>query len=93
MLPGGEAPSWGTLCPTDESWEGGIMQLYGACSPLVRAVLRTASLNDLAPTMSEQRLDDSGVDGISLWTAQCQKAKDDMYAFVQQPRPLMLSGK
>ena len=23
MLPGGEAPSWGTLCPTDESWEGG----------------------------------------------------------------------
>lgn len=83
MLPGGEAPSWGTLCPTDESWEGGIMQLYGACSPLVRSILRKASINDLAPTMSEQRLDDSGVDGTSLWTAQCQKAKDDIYAFVQ----------
>ena len=83
MLPGGEVSAWGTLCPTDESWEGGIMQLYGACSPLVRSLLRKCSKNDLAPTLSEQRLDESGVDGISLWTAQCQKARDDIYAFCQ----------
>jgi len=83
MLPGGEMASWGSLCPTDESWEGGIMQLYGASSPLVRGLLRKVSKNDLAPKLEEQRLDESGVDGISLWTAQCQKARDDLYAFCQ----------
>eukprot|EP00802_Teleaulax_amphioxeia_P018671 Tamp_18874.p1 GENE.Tamp_18874~~Tamp_18874.p1 ORF type:complete len:347 (+),score=70.09 Tamp_18874:133-1041(+) len=83
MLPGGEVASWGTLCPVDESWEGGIMQLYKACTPLVRQLLRKTIKNDLAPKLDEQRLDDSGVDGISLWSAQCQKARDDMYAFCQ----------
>jgi len=83
MLPGGELASWGSLCPVDESWEGGIMQLFGVCSPLVRQLLRKVSKNDLSPQLAEQRLDESGVDGISLWTAQCQKARDDLYAFVQ----------
>jgi len=76
-------PQFGVLSPTDESWVGGIMQLYGSCSPIVRTLLRKCSTNDLAPQMSEQRLDVSGVDGISLWTAQCQQARDDLYAFVQ----------
>lgn len=59
------------------------MQLYQACSPLVRSLLRKASKNDMAPKIDEQRLDESGVDGISLWTAQCLKARDDTYAFCQ----------
>jgi len=39
----------------------GIMQLFGACSPLVRSLLRKVSKNDLAPKLDEQRLDESGV--------------------------------
>ena len=80
FLPRGEG-----LSPPDESWQGGIMQLYAACTPLVRELLRRLS-NDVAgvpPSLREQRIDASGVDGESVWFAQSSKPEDDGVAFVQ----------
>jgi len=74
-------PRDGALIATDEDWPGGIMQLFNIASPLTRNLLRR--LNDAAPQLQEQRLDESGVDGISLWMAQYSQAKDDVSAFVQ----------
>lgn len=74
-----------TLYPPDESWQGGIMQLYFACSPLVRDLLRRLS-KDVAgvpPSLTEQRLDASGVDGESVWFAQSSKPEDDAVGLVQ----------
>ena len=82
FLPRGEE---GNLFPPDESWQGGIMQLYYACSPLVRDLLRRMS-SDVAgvpPQLSEQRLDASGVDGESVWFAQSKVPADDAVALVQ----------
>jgi hypothetical protein len=81
FLPKGEG---GELTPLDESWEGGIMQLYAAASPLTRELLSSVS-NSIAgvpPRMKEQRLDASGVDGESLWVAESSKPEDDGMAFV-----------
>lgn len=72
------------LVPPDETWEGGIMQLYYACSPVVRSIVRQLSLSsDASAVLTEQRLDESGVDGESLWTSECASARDDVSAFVQ----------
>uniref|UniRef100_A0A7S0HG21 DUF1995 domain-containing protein n=1 Tax=Hanusia phi TaxID=3032 RepID=A0A7S0HG21_9CRYP len=71
------------MLPTDGNWPGGIMQLFFALSPVVRNLVRRCSKNDLAPRLQEQRLDESGVDGISLWTAECSSARDDIFAFCQ----------
>ena len=73
------------LYPPDESWEGGIMQLYYACSPLVRDLLRRLSSDDagVPPAITEQRLDESGVDGESVWFAQSKRASDDAVGLVQ----------
>merc|ERR1712113_441003 len=57
-------PRNGELAPADESWEGGIMQLFAVTSPLARDLLRLVS-SDIAgvpPALSESRLDKSGVD-------------------------------
>lgn len=80
-------PREGTLAATDESWMGGIMQLFNVCSPLTRNLLRR--LNDAAPQLKEQRLDESGVDGISLWMAQYSNAREDISAFVQPNTEIM----
>jgi hypothetical protein len=50
----------------------------------LRSLLRklTSSGGTFA-TCKEQRLDESGVDGVSLWMAQAEKAKDDVTAFCQ----------
>ena len=82
FLPKGED---GNLYPPDESWEGGIMQLYAACTPMVRDILRRIS-NEIAgvpPSLKEQRIDPSGVDGEAVWFAQSSEPKDDAVGVVQ----------
>uniref|UniRef100_A0A7S2HIP4 DUF1995 domain-containing protein n=1 Tax=Octactis speculum TaxID=3111310 RepID=A0A7S2HIP4_9STRA len=72
------------LLPPDETWEGGIMQLYRACSPLVRKIVQKISdTPERVARLTEQRLDKSGVDGESLWTSECASARNDVSAFVQ----------
>ena len=82
FLPRGEE---GKLFPPDESWQGGIMQLFYVCSPLVRDLLRKLSVEvaGVPPSMPEQRLDDSGVDGESVWFAQSSQPQDDAVGLVQ----------
>ena len=82
FLPRGEDRN---LFPPDESWEGGIMQLFYECSPLVRDLLKrlVSETAGVPPTLTEQRLDESGVDGESVWFAQSQKAADDCVGLVQ----------
>ena len=76
------------LSPPDESWEGGIMQLFAACSPLTRDLLRRLSTEvaGVPPSLNEQRLDVSGVDGESVWFAQSSQPEDDCVGLVQ-PTP------
>ena len=75
----------GELVPPDETWTGGIMQLYGACRPLARDLLRKVgeARETETPTLREQRLDASGVDGESLLLAEGQAAKNDVSLFLQ----------
>lgn len=57
------------LVPPDESWQGGIMQLYRSCLPTAQEILQRVSSNDsgLTEKITEDRsIDDSGVDGVSL---------------------------
>lgn len=59
------------LVPPDESWQGGIMQLYRAAAPTAEAILRQYSRDTVAgglpPRVSEDRsVDESGVDGVGL---------------------------
>jgi hypothetical protein len=83
LLPSPRIP--GLLIAPDETWEGGIMQLYQACSPLTRDLVRALSFSagGVAPRLKEQRLDRSGVDGEGLWTSECVSASDDVSALVQ----------
>ena len=61
------------------------MQLYTACTPLVRDLLRRLSTEvaGVPPALNEQRLDESGVDGESVWFAQSDRAADDCVGLVQ----------
>jgi len=73
------------LSPPDESWQGGIMQLYAACTPLVRDLLRKLSteIAGVPPSLTEQRIDPSGVDGEAVWFAQSSRPQDDAVGIVQ----------
>jgi hypothetical protein len=73
------------LSPPDESWQGGIMQLFSVCSPLTRELLRLLSteIAGVPPALREQRIDASGVDGESVWFAQSSQPQDDCVAVVQ----------
>ncbi|KAL3942425.1 MAG: hypothetical protein SGBAC_003384 [Bacillariaceae sp.] len=75
------------LVPPDETWQGGIMQLYRACSYSCQEILRRYSRNadgGVVPRLQEDRsVDDSGVDGIGLWLAQGATPKNDVSCFVQ----------
>jgi len=74
----------GDLVPPDETWTGGIMQLYGACRPLARDLLRKiGEARDDKPSLREQRLDVSGVDGESLLVAEGESARNDASLFIQ----------
>jgi len=59
-----------TLVPPDESWQGGIMQLYRAAAPTCEKILRQlTSQSGLPPRINEDRsVDESGVDGVGLFT-------------------------
>jgi hypothetical protein len=78
------------LAPPDETWQGGIMQLYRACAPTVLELLRQFSARNnggnagVPPRMVEDRsMDESGVDGVGLWMTQATNPKDDVSCFVQ----------
>ena len=73
------------LTPCDESWQGGIMQLFSVASPLIRELLMSLSTSvaGVPPTLREQRLDSSGVDGESVWLAESSQPQDDAMGFVQ----------
>lgn len=74
------------LVPTDESWQGGIMQLYRAAAPTCREILRTFSKGTagVPPKIVEDRsIDDSGVDGVGLLMTQNRDPASDVCCFVQ----------
>jgi len=74
------------LVPPDETWQGGIMQLYRAAAPTAQEMLRCFSpaQGGIPPKMLEDRsVDESGVDGIGLWVTENVDAKDDVSCFVQ----------
>jgi len=74
------------LVPPDESWQGGIMQLYRAVSPTCEEILRRFSKNPggIPPRIQEDRsVDESGVDGVGLWMTENQSPADDVSCFVQ----------
>ena len=77
----------GELIPPDETWQGGIMQLYKVCAPLARDILRAVgaarSPDGARPAVREQRIDASGVDGEALMVAEAADARFDASAFVQ----------
>jgi hypothetical protein len=60
-----------SLVPPDESWQGGIMQLYRAAAPTCTAIIRKVTSDaesGLPPRISEDRsVDESGVDGVGLF--------------------------
>lgn len=74
------------LAPPDESWQGGIMQLYRAALPTCKEILRRVG-GDVAgvpPKLVEDRgVDESGVDGVGLLMTQQNDPKDDISCFVQ----------
>lgn len=66
-----------SLVPPDESWQGGIMQLYRAAAPMTERLLRafttqSASNDGGVPSrVTEDRsVDESGVDGVGLFATQ-----------------------
>lgn len=74
------------LAPPDESWQGGIMQLYRAAAPSAQAFLRKigGTVAGVPPKLVEDRsIDDSGVDGVGLWMSQSNNPKEDISCFVQ----------
>mmetsp|Transcript_608 Transcript_608/g.1102 ORF Transcript_608/g.1102 Transcript_608/m.1102 type:complete len:371 (+) Transcript_608:163-1275(+) len=74
------------LAPPDESWQGGIMQLYRAALPTCKEILRRASgdVGGVPPKLVEDRsVDESGVDGVGLLMTQSNDPKDDISCFVQ----------
>ena len=57
------------LTPPDESWQGGIMQLYRAALPTATAILRRLAVSDAslpAAVVEDRSVDESGVDGVGL---------------------------
>lgn len=74
------------LVPPDETWQGGIMQLYRAAAPTCRQILRNLS-KDMAgvpPKIIEDKsIDSSGVDGVGLLMTENRDPIDDISCFVQ----------
>jgi len=74
------------LSPCDETWQGGIMQLYRAAVPTMKAAIRELSINagGMPPKIREDRsVDQSGVDGVGLLVSQSSTPSEDMSCFVQ----------
>lgn len=80
------------LSPIDETWQGGIMQLYRAAAPTTQTILRKFSPNEggIPPKLLEDRsVDESGVDGVGLWMTQNTSPADDVSCFVQPSQETM----
>lgn len=75
------------LVPPDETWQGGIMQLYRAASISCQGILRRYSRNaggGVVPRLREDRsIDETGVDGMGLWMSEGSSSADDVCCFVQ----------
>jgi len=74
------------LAPPDESWQGGIMQLYRSCEPACEEILRYYSPVEggLPPRITEDRsIDESGVDGMGLLITENVSPSEDVSCFVQ----------
>jgi len=73
-----------SLVPTDESWQGGIMQLYRAAAPTTEKIMKQVTANTaggLPPRILEDRsVDESGFDGVSFF-----KADDNQISCWLQP--------
>ena len=70
------------LVPTDESWQGGIMQLYRSAAPTCSDVLRLFTRDDsgVPPRIVEDRsVDESGVDGVGLLKAELGDEKANCF--------------
>lgn len=74
------------LVPPDETWQGGIMQLYRAASTTCRAIMRiyAKDVGGVVSRLREDRsIDETGVDGMGLWFSEGATPKDDVCCFVQ----------
>jgi hypothetical protein len=74
------------LSPPDETWQGGILQLYRSAEPTSREILRRVSgdVGGVPPKIVEDRsIDESGVDGVGLLMTQSRDPVDDISCFVQ----------
>ena len=74
------------LAPPDESWQGGIEQLYRAALPTCKEILRKigGEVGGVPPKLVEDRsIDESGVDGTGLLMSNSNDPKDDISCFVQ----------
>lgn len=76
-----------TLVPPDETWQGGIMQLYRAISLPTRMLLRNlgGTVGGVPPTIAEDRsIDTSEVDGVGIFQSQVpNNPSKDICCFVQ----------
>jgi hypothetical protein len=73
------------LVPPDESWQGGIMQLYRAAAPTAKAILRQiqsirSSTQMTTRIVEDRTVDESGVDGIGI-----MKTQDNILQCYVQP--------
>jgi len=74
------------LVPPDETWQGGIMQLYRAALPTCEEILRKFSKapGGVPPRVVEDRsVDASGVDGVGLLMTESTDPADDVSCFIQ----------
>lgn len=75
------------LVPPDETWQGGIMQLYRAISIPTRMILRSlgGTVGGVPPKILEDRsIDSSNVDGVGIFQSQVPKnPSKDICCFVQ----------
>ena len=76
-----------TLVPPDETWQGGIMQLYRAISIPAKLILRNlgGTVGGVPPTIIEDRsIDTSNVDGVGIFQSQVpNNPSKDICCFVQ----------
>jgi len=76
-----------TLVPPDETWQGGIMQLYRAISIPAKLILRDLGgfVGGVPPTIVEDRsIDTSQVDGVGIFQSQVpNNPLKDICCFVQ----------
>ncbi len=76
-----------TLVPPDETWQGGIMQLYRAISVPTKLLLRNlgGTVGGVPPTILEDRsIDTSNVDGVGIFQSQVpNNPSKDICCFAQ----------